>query len=120
MMYRIAERIAVHEGAEAVVTGEIIGEHASQTLTNLRVENQAVSKVTMLRPLAGYDKIEVMALARKVGTFDASTKPASCCVGPPSMPRTRARFEEILKAEQSLDLESMIERALKGIRVIIV
>jgi len=120
MMYRVAEKIALREGAEAIVTGEIIGEHASQTLTNLRVESQAVSGVALLRPLIGMNKIEVEALARKIGTLDASTKPASCCTGPPPKPRTRARFEEVLQAESRLSIENMVERALRSASVVMV
>jgi len=120
MMYRLAEKIALKEGAEAIVTGEIIGEHASQTLRNLRVESGAVSEVTVLRPLIGTNKTEVESLARKIGTFDASTKPASCCTGPPPKPRTRARLEEVLEAEKSLQIEDMIERDLKGTSVLMV
>jgi len=120
MMYRIAQEIALKEGAEAVVTGEIIGEHASQTLRNLHVENKAVSQITMLRPLIGMNKTEVESLARKIGTFDASTKPASCCTGPPPKPRTRARLEEVHEAEKRLNVEDMIERDLKGVKVLMV
>jgi len=120
MMYRLAEKIALKEGAEAIVTGEIIGEHASQTLRNLRVESEAISAVTVLRPLIGMNKTEVESLARKIGTFDASTKPASCCSGPPPKPRTRARLDEVLEAERSLDIKGMIERDLKGSSVLMV
>ena len=118
MMYRLAEKIAIFEGADAIVTGEIIGEHASQTLINLRVENQAISDVSILRPLLGMNKREVENLARKIGTFDASTKPASCCTGPPPKPRTRARLEEIREAEEPLNIEGMISRDLKGATVL--
>jgi len=120
MMYRLAEKIALKEGAEAIVTGEIIGEHASQTLRNLRVESEAVSNVTVLRPLVGMNKIEVESRARKIGTFDSSTKPASCCTGPPPKPRTRARLEEVREAERRLKIEDMINRGLKGTLVLMV
>jgi thiamine biosynthesis protein ThiI len=120
MMYRVAEKIALKEGAEALVTGEIIGEHASQTLRNLRIENEVLSEVTVLRPLAGMDKVEVESLARKIGTFDESTKPASCCTGPPSKPRTRAGLEEAQRAEKRLNIENMVENALKGVTVLMV
>jgi len=120
MMYRLAEKITLKEGAEALVTGEIIGEHASQTLRNLRVENEALSKVTVLRPLNGMNKTEVESIARKIETFNASTKPASCCTGPPPKPRTRARLEEVHKAEERLNIESMIERSLKDVTVLMV
>ncbi|UCE28654.1 MAG: hypothetical protein JSV85_05090 [Candidatus Bathyarchaeota archaeon] len=118
MMYRLAERIALLEKADAIATGEIIGEHASQTLVNLRVENQAISDVTVLRPLLGMDKQEVENLARRIGSFDTSTKPASCCSGPPPKPRTRARLEEIQRAEERLDLETMINRDLRGVALL--
>ncbi|MGD8505356.1 MAG: hypothetical protein PVF15_01670 [Candidatus Bathyarchaeota archaeon] len=114
MMYRVAEKIALLEGADTMVTGEIIGEHASQTLVNLRVETQSVSDVSILRPLLGLNKKEVEKLARKIGTFDTSTKPASCCSGPPPKPRTRARLEEVLEAEKHLNIEVMISRDLEG------
>ena len=120
MMYRVAEKIALKENADAIVTGEIIGEHASQTLRNLHVENLVISDVTVLRPLIGMNKTEVESTARKIGTFDDSTKPASCCTGPPPKPRTRARLEEVLEAERKLKIEDMIERDLKGKSVLIV
>jgi len=120
MMYRLAERIALKEGAEAIATGEIIGEHASQTLRNLRVESEAVSRVSVLRPLSGLNKTEVESIARRIGTFDSSTKPASCCTGPPPKPRTRARPEEVIEAERNLSVEDMIERGLRGTFVLTV
>jgi thiamine biosynthesis protein ThiI len=119
MMYRVAEKIALKEGAEALVTGEIIGEQASQTLRNLRVVNQSLSEVTVLRPLIGLDKIEVESLARRIGTFEISTKPASGCAGAPPKARTRARLEEVQKAEQRLNVKGMIEKDLKNATVLV-
>jgi len=118
MMYRVAEKVALMENAGAIVTGEIIGEHASQTLRNLRVENEALSQVSILRPIVGFDKLEVERLARKIGTFDASTRPASCCSAPPKKPRTRAKFEEVRKAERRLKIEEMITKDLKEATVL--
>jgi thiamine biosynthesis protein ThiI len=120
LMYSVAERIALKEGADALVTGEIIGEHASQTLRNLRIENQVLSEVTVIRPLIGMNKIEVENLARIIGTFDASNKIASSCKGAPPKPRTRARIEEVRKAERWLNIENMIERNLNNFTVIMV
>jgi len=110
-MYRIAEKIALQEGSEALVTGEIIGEHASQTLRNLHVETEALSNVTILRPLAGMNKTEVESLARKIGTFDISARPASCCTCPPKQPRTRATFAEVAAAEKKLDVDTMVNQS---------
>jgi thiamine biosynthesis protein ThiI len=120
LMYRVAEKIALKEDAEVLVTGEIIGEHASQTLRNLRVENQVLSEVTVLRPLIGMDKIEVENLARKIGSFDVSTKPGSCCTGAPPKPRTHAGLEEVQKAEQHLNIKKMIEKDLKNTTILMV
>lgn len=120
MMYRLAEKVALEEGAEAIVTGEIIGEHASQTLRNLRVESEAISEVAVLRPLVGMNKTEVESRARKIGTLDVSAKPASCCTGSPPKPRTRAKPEEVLEAEKRLNIEDMIRRDLEGISVLTV
>jgi len=117
MMYRVAEKVALMENADAIVTGEIIGEHASQTLRNLRVENEALSRVSILRPLVGLDKLEVEKLARKIGTFDTSTRPASCCSGPPKKPRTRAKLEEVKKAEKRLNIEEIMIKDLKKAEV---
>lgn len=118
MMYRLAERVATMEDAEAIVTGEIIGEHASQTLRNLRVINEALKDIYILRPLVGMDKIEVEQLARKIGTFEISTRPGLCCSGPPKTPRTQARPEEVMAAEKGLNIKSMIERDMKDIDIL--
>jgi len=117
MMYRLAEKVAKKEKAEAIVTGEIIGEHASQTLRNLRVENTVVKDVCVLRPLIGLSKVEVEQLARKIGTYEVSTRPGLCCSAPPPQPRTRARIEEIQEAEEKLNIENMIKRDMKGAEV---
>jgi len=118
MMYRVAEKIALREKAEAIVTGEIIGEHASQTLRNLRVETAVLSAVTILRPLAGLNKTEVENLARKIGTFDVATQPASCCSAVPTQPRTRSRFEEVDVAEKKLNINMMVRHSLEKMVVL--
>lgn len=118
MMYRMAKRVAELEEADAIVTGEIIGEHASQTVTNLQVESTAVTDVCILRPLIAMNKLDVERLARKIGTFQISTRPGLCCSAPPKSPRTRATIEEVETAEERLDLENMIERDLKDVEVL--
>ncbi len=118
MMYRLAERVAKMEGAEAIVTGEIIGEHASQTLRNIRVENTAVTDICVLRPLIAMDKLDVERLARKIGTFEVSTRPGLCCSAPPKSPRTRATLEEVTEAEEKLDVIGMIERDMENAEIL--
>ena len=118
MMYRLAERVAKIEGADAIVTGEIIGEHASQTLRNIRVENTAATDICVLRPLIAMDKLDVERLARKIGTFEVSTRPGLCCSAPPQSPRTRATLEEVMEAEEKLDVKNMIERDMENAEII--
>ncbi len=118
MMYRLAEKVATVEGANAIVTGEIIGEHASQTLRNIRVENTAVTDTCVLRPLVAMDKLDVERLARKIGTFELSTRPGLCCSATPKSPRTRASLEEVFDAEEKLDVKKMIERGMKNAEIL--
>lgn len=106
------------EGANAIVTGEIIGEHASQTLRNLLVENTAIKGICVLRPLIAMDKLEVERLARKIGTSEVSMRPDLCCSAPPKSPRTRATLEEAMEAEEKLDVKSMIERDMEKAQIL--
>jgi len=116
MMLKVAEKIANAEHAHAVLTGEILGEHASQTLYNLASENSAIN-LPIIRPLIGMNKVEVEKIARKIGTFDISTKPASCCRAAPKQPRTKSRIEEVTLAEKRLNMETMAERAFKDAKI---
>jgi len=118
MMYRLAERVAKMEGADAIVTGEIIGEHASQTLRNIRVENTAVTDICVLRPLIAMDKLDVERLARKIGTFEVSTRPGLCCSAPPKSPRTRASLEEVMEAEDNLNVKGIIELDMENAEIL--
>ncbi len=118
MMYRIAERLAEKFGAEGIVTGEAIGEQASQTLTNLRVLNDAVGKYPVHRPLLGFDKTETEALARKIGTYKVSSKKAGACTAVPYQPSTKAKLEDINKAEEKLNIKTMIEKSLENLKIV--
>jgi len=118
MMYRVAERLAEQLRAEGIVTGEAIGEQASQTLTNLRVLNAAVKEYPVHRPLLGFDKAETEAIARKIGTYKFSSKKAGACTAVPYSPSTKAKLEDVIKAEEKLDIEAMIERSLDSIKIV--
>jgi len=100
MMYRIAERLAEMMRAEGIVTGEAIGEQASQTLTNLRVLSNAVKKYPIHRPLLGFDKAETETIARKIGTYKISSRKAGGCTAVPSKPSTMAKLEKVTEAEE--------------------
>lgn len=112
-MMRISERIARQNGCGALVTGENLGQVASQTMEALGVTNAAVS-LPVLRPLIGMDKEEIVAVARKIGTFETSILPyEDCCtVFTPRRPRTKPPLSEVLEAEKALDCEALIEEAV--------
>ncbi|MFW6117483.1 MAG: tRNA uracil 4-sulfurtransferase ThiI [Thermoproteota archaeon] len=112
MMYRIAARIAEMEEGEGIITGEAIGEQASQTLPNLRVLSQAVTEYPIHRPLLGFNKVETEKLARKIGTFQISTRAVGGCDAVPQKPTTEARLEHVKKAEQKLDIEEMVNKSI--------
>ena len=120
MMYRIAERVADAEGADGIVTGEAIGEQASQTITNLRVLNEAAKKYPIHRPLLGFDKTETEKLARKIGTFEISIRKAKGCCAAPNQPATQAKLEMVKKAEEKLDIDGMIHESMKGAKIVTV
>jgi len=115
-MMRIAERIALDNGCKALVTGESLGQVASQTMESMAA-TEAVVNLPVLRPVIGMDKEEIVRLARKIDTFDTSILPfEDCCtVFTPRHPKTRPRLEEVAAAERDLDMETLINTALSGI-----
>jgi len=112
MMYRVAENIAKKEGAQAIVTGENLGQVASQTLDNLSVEDASV-KIPLLRPLLSYDKNETIAIAKRINTYWVSILPGSCCKFTPKFPETRAELGVIEKMEKQFDLKKMVADAVE-------
>lgn len=118
MMYRVAERLAETVGAEGIVTGEAIGEQASQTLANLRVLNQAAQKYPIHRPLLGFDKAETERIARKIGTYETSSRKAKGCTAAPKKPATMATLEEVTQAEKKLEIEKMVEKSFHSSRTL--
>ena len=116
MMMRIAERLAGGCGAKALVTGESVGQVASQTIENLAVINDVV-KLPVLRPLIGSDKEEITREARRLGTYPVSIVPdQDCCtLFVPRRPATRARPEDVERAERNLPVADLVDRAAAGI-----
>jgi thiamine biosynthesis protein ThiI len=109
MMIRVAEEIAGSEGAEALVTGEAVGQVASQTLRNIRVIND-VAHLPILRPLAGMDKEGTMAMAREIGTYDVSKEPFDDCCSflAPRRPETWASPASVREAESALNIAELV------------
>jgi thiamine biosynthesis protein ThiI len=112
LMMRIAERIARARGAQALVTGEVVGQVASQTLENLAVIG-SVAALPVFRPLIGMDKDEITAEAQRLGTYPVSIIPdQDCCtLFTPRNPLTRARAADVDAAERALPIDGMVERA---------
>lgn len=103
-MYRLAESVAKDVGARGIVTGESLGQVASQTLDNLFVLDSAAS-MPVYRPLIGFDKVEAEKIAREIGTFEPSILPAEGCRAVPFKPATRARMERVRRIEEMLETE---------------
>jgi tRNA uracil 4-sulfurtransferase len=114
LMLRIAERIGRSRQAQALITGDVVGQVASQTLENLAVVG-SVATLPIFRPLIGMDKDEIMADAAKLGTYPISIIPdQDCCtLFTPRNPLTRAKLSEIEHAEQALPIEELVARAVR-------
>jgi len=115
MMLRIAEAIALQEKAKALVTGESVGQVASQTLDNIAVIQQA-ARLPILRPLVGMDKQEIVDQSRRIGTFNISSIPdQDCCqLFVPKHPATKARLDEVEHAESKLDVKELVSLGLEN------
>lgn len=114
-MLRTAEALARKVGAGFIVTGESLGQVASQTLKNIMAEDGATA-LPVLRPLIGLDKSEVVERARRLGTFDVSTAPGLCCTIVPEKPSTAASLEKILAEEAKLDVGAIVASEMEGLR----
>lgn len=111
-MMRIAERLAIQQGDQAIITGESLGQVASQTIESITSSNSVV-KMPVLRPLIAFDKIDIIEIARKIDTYNTSILPyEDCCtVFLPKFPAIKPNLEKVLKAESKLDVEALIAEA---------
>ena len=114
-MMRLAEAVARKSHASALVTGESLGQVASQTIKALGV-TEDVTKMPVLRPLIGTDKVEIIRMAREIGTYETSILPyEDCCtVFTPRHPATRPVLEDVVQAESVLDIDGLVAKALEG------
>jgi thiamine biosynthesis protein ThiI len=114
MMFRIADKIKEQEHAEALVTGDSLGQVASQTIENMRAI-YAATKSIVLHPLLGKDKREITDMAKKLGTFEISSLPyEDCCSFMIARhPATKAKVEEIEQYEKNLDIPLLVDAAIK-------
>jgi len=111
-MWRGAERIAEREGATFLATGEALGQVASQTLSNMRSATASV-RLPIVRPLIGFDKVEIEAVAKEIGTYGISTRPGVCCQAVPDKPATRSDLVQILREEERVDAEALLNDCVR-------
>lgn len=118
LMLEIAQRICDKENINCLVTGESLGQVASQTMQAI-VCTDSACRMPVFRPLIGMDKSEIVAISRKIGTFDTSIEPyEDCCtVFTPKHPKTKPQLEDVIAAQNSFDFEPMIQRAVDTARV---
>ncbi len=115
-MMRIAERVARERKCQALVTGESLGQVASQTMEALMATNE-VARLPVFRPLIGLDKLEITEIAKRIGTYETSILPyEDCCtVFTPRHPATKPKLDLLAKAEEKLEGDQLVERAIAGI-----
>ena len=118
-MMQIAQRVAEKRDCKALVTGESIGQVASQTMNALAVTDDAVS-MPVFRPVIGNDKEEIVEISRRIGTFETSILPyEDCCtVFTPKHPSTKPIIEKIVSAQEVLDVERLINEAVDGVETL--
>jgi thiamine biosynthesis protein ThiI len=121
IMFRVAEGIADRERCNAIVTGDAVGQKASQTLQNIVAADCVLNKVQVLRPLVGMNKQQIVKFAIEIGTYEVSIRPgvASCGV-PTDNPSTSARRDRLAEVETALDIDGMVARAVQSARVLTV
>ena len=119
-MYRIAERHALRIGAQCLITGESLGQVASQTIEGMTSSNSVVEQLPVLRPLVGFDKNEIIDRSVKMGAYETSILPfEDCCtVFLPDFPAIRPKLDEILREEAKLDVEGLIQEAFESVEKI--
>jgi len=119
VMFAVAQRIARLEGAKALVTGESLGQVASQTLDNIAAVDE-MATIPVLRPLIGSDKQEIIARAQQIGTYDicCETAPDCCTLFMPRRPETHARIDEVHEAWDCFDHDAMIDDLVEKVEYV--
>lgn len=120
-MMRIAQKIAQSNGGQALITGESIGQVASQTMQSIICTND-VAKLPILRPLIGFDKEEIMKMAKEIGTYDISILPyEDCCtVFVPKHPKTQPKIEDVVKEEEKIDVNKLVDDAISNLEWMVI
>jgi len=118
LMLRLAKKLGKLVQTNIIVTGDILGEQASQTLDNLFAYNNIISGCVMLRPLIGCDKQEVIDFNKQIGTYKASSETSAGCNFNPQYPETHAKLDEVLNSEKKVDIEELIVKSIKNAEIL--
>jgi thiamine biosynthesis protein ThiI len=118
MLYRVAKEIAMKEKAQAISSGEIIGEQASQTIDNLALIQEAIGTFVIIRPLLTWDKIDVMKLAREIGTLEISNSAKDPCKAVPRYPITHGKIDHFRSVEAKIDVKQLLATIVAGVQLI--
>jgi len=121
-MMKIADEIAFKNGCRSLITGESLGQVASQTMEALHVTNSVVEHMPVFRPLIGMDKVEIVNISERIGTYQTSILPyEDCCtVFTPKHPTTKPKIEKIIASQSVLNGDEMIKTAIEGTEHIVI
>lgn len=119
-MFTIAERLCKKYGKKMIITGESLGQVASQTIESMTVVSEVVKTTPIIRPLVAFDKCETIDIAKKIGTFETSIKPfEDCCtVFLPDSPVVRPELYKVLKEQEKIDFDAILDRAMEQLEVV--
>ena len=117
MMYREAYEVMKKEGASGIITGSSLGQVASQTAANMYAEIYQLA-IPIYHPLIAFDKTEIIDIARKIGTYDISSRSAGSCTAVPERPEIGANYDLIMLEERKMDIETMVSNALKSVKIL--
>lgn len=118
LMLRTAKRLGSLENTKIIVTGDILGEQASQTLDNLYSYNNIIQDFIVLRPLIGCDKQEVINMNKKIGSYEVSSIPSAGCKFNPQYPETHAKPNEIQNSESKINIFDLVENSIENAEVL--
>jgi thiamine biosynthesis protein ThiI len=117
MLLRYAEVMAKKNNCDAIIMGDSLGQVASQTLQNIKTIEQAV-QIPVLRPLIGFDKQEVVKIAKEIGTYELSIKPSMDCSAVPNKPSTQSKLEKIMNEEKLLNVKELVKKAISESKMV--
>ena len=119
MLVRYAEKIAIKENANAIVMGDSLGQVASQTIQNIAAIEETVN-TPILRPLIGFDKEEIIKIAKEIKTYELSTRPSLPCSAVPKKPSTRAKIDKLIENEKLIESEKLVEKIANDVKLIFI